>query len=543
MPLNIPKEPKINTTIYTNFAGVDYTNDPSNIWYRRTATGTNMLPDEAGKPFKRTGWEIKITASQLANKYATDNTAPAPLDITIWKCHYFEIAGVDHIFIFTNHGLFIYRENQLLSSKDITWTYTENGSPVTKNGGYISYDSSLLEYEAKDRAFFFEGAGENAFYCYGGFKIWKYYYHMEAKAFAWELKEPYIPRVNISVDAKHETGQELEDINMLSDYIAEEFQNNTYLFLKDELGNPGCSIANDPYATVDVDLAIFLSNIAMKDDFQFIYSTDDHSWLLGGDQVQISSYGIALHTDQEISDSDTITVKIDDQYRINLPKPFANSTGMTVYVSRNTQFDTTYDTIPTSGTPSSSVPVVLKTPVSGNSYLLFYEPWLPLIDGADAIRVEYKRNAVSTSSKSLDIAESTFTATPAPTKLAYCPICFDATDTSCMYWITSQNRHMTMEEIEIFELYEAREQFCPVCGDGTDPDCPYWHIDIFGISRHMTPEEMRVFDLYEARANFCPECGDGTDTSCPYWIPTINNIRDGRHMTPEEIAEAGGEIL
>ena len=89
MSLTVPSAPKIKTTEYQSFRGVDYTNDPSNVWYRRTPDGVNMLPDEAGRPFKRTGWKKVVTADDFADLYSTDTGSAAPSEVTINKCHYF----------------------------------------------------------------------------------------------------------------------------------------------------------------------------------------------------------------------------------------------------------------------------------------------------------------------------------------------------------------------------------------------------------------------------------------------------------------------
>ena len=73
MAIKLPAAQKVYTTKYDNFRGVDFTNDPSNVWYRRTPDGVNMLPDESGRPFKRTGWKKVVTADDFANLYASDN--------------------------------------------------------------------------------------------------------------------------------------------------------------------------------------------------------------------------------------------------------------------------------------------------------------------------------------------------------------------------------------------------------------------------------------------------------------------------------------
>lgn len=374
MAMEIPKAEKVYTTTYENFRGVDFTNDPSNVWYRRTPDGVNMLPDEAGRPFKRTGWEKVVTADDFAQKYYDDNhvepirSSPVvpevvkPSEISIRKCYYFELAGEDHLVIFTNYGVFIYREGELLSYP-------------------ISYDKDLIE--SWERAYFFEGNGKAGFYIYGGYKIWEYAYD-DNNGYTWQEVAPYIPRVNISVDARHESGTSYEAINMLSDYIAESFQNNIF-------GSVSATTTVSS-ATVTVNETAFLAMLPEAGSYVFTYTNADHTWLLAGDQVQISNYGISL--DKSPADGNTITATVVTNMRINLPKRVLSIDGMEVWVSNNTEFDTEL-TLQATEAHQTSGYVTLVTPQSGNSYLKFYAPYMPLVDGEDAIKVVYPRNAVS----------------------------------------------------------------------------------------------------------------------------------------------------
>lgn len=193
---------KIYTTTYSDFRGVDYTNDASNVWKRRSPTGYNMLPDESGRPFKRTGWEIFLSNDEIRNiladtvtvyeessptqaeyeadpmKYYTESggeytrcaasdpydggaqyyiavpTKVPPEELIITKMSWFELAGTDHIVVFTDNGVFFYNGEVTAINKD--------------EGCYSGYD----------RCFFFEGGGTSAFYIYGESdgqcKVWKY---------------------------------------------------------------------------------------------------------------------------------------------------------------------------------------------------------------------------------------------------------------------------------------------------------------------------------------------------------------------------------
>jgi len=200
MAIELPASPKVYTTKYTNFKGVDFTNDPTNVWYRRSPSGVNMLPDASGRPFKRHGWSILLSNNDLCDalslfgyeevtltedEFNADKTRYFVLVSTeyvrctdasvyddeetyyiriypqggddplgeppiITKCSYFELAGVDHIVIFTDKGVIFY-----------------NGEVTAVNTDYDCYTGY-------DRSFFFEGDGTSAFYIYGNFKVWRY---------------------------------------------------------------------------------------------------------------------------------------------------------------------------------------------------------------------------------------------------------------------------------------------------------------------------------------------------------------------------------
>lgn len=151
MAREVPAAPRVYTTTYDNFKGVDFTNDSTNVWKRRSPTGVNMLPDESGRPFKRHGWDILISNADLCAELGVESCS-------INKCSYFELAGVDHIVVFTSEGVLFY-------DADGEFTAT-NKEPACIN----SYD----------RSFFFEGNGISAFYIYGNiasdFYVWRYTY-------------------------------------------------------------------------------------------------------------------------------------------------------------------------------------------------------------------------------------------------------------------------------------------------------------------------------------------------------------------------------
>lgn len=194
MAIEVPKEPKIYTTKYENFKGVDFTNDATNVWYRRSPSGLNMLPDASGRPFKRKGWEILLSNDDICTYLGITSCS-------IQKCAYFEIGGVDHIAIFTDCGVAFY-----------------NGTFTDK---CLDYDC----YSGFDRCFFFEGNGVSAFYIYGNYKVWRYESDFALHDVTSELT---IPTLLISADATG-AGTMLQGYNLLNSLASIEYT-DTSLF-------------------------------------------------------------------------------------------------------------------------------------------------------------------------------------------------------------------------------------------------------------------------------------------------------------------------
>ena len=201
MPIDVPSNPKVYTTVYDNFKGVDFTNDSTNIWRRRSPTGLNMLPDASGRPFKRHGWEILLKNEDICTAIGVDSCV-------IMKCAYFELAGVDHIIVFTDNGLLIY-------NGDIN-TAVNGISGVTA----ISTDRDC--YTSYDRCFFFEGGGKSAFYIYGNYRVWIY---DATFALRDATSECYVPTVIYTAEADC-TGQTNEAYNLLTSLASVEYNNN-----------------------------------------------------------------------------------------------------------------------------------------------------------------------------------------------------------------------------------------------------------------------------------------------------------------------------
>jgi len=212
MALEVPKAEKVYTTTYQNFRGVDYTNDASNAWYRRSPTGLNMLPTMDGKPYKRKGWEIELTPADFRSavdaEYPSPETSPVTSSTPVIpdKTYYFELGGYSYLMIFNNLGVFSYYQNPQDSSASAFPRL------LVYHRKYIDANNTAHEFPAKPdskRAFFFEGGGTAGFYMFVGMNLYRY----DGARFL-EV-EPYVPMVLFACDASG-AGTQLESVNILS---------------------------------------------------------------------------------------------------------------------------------------------------------------------------------------------------------------------------------------------------------------------------------------------------------------------------------------
>lgn len=200
--MDVPSEPKVYTTVYDNFKGVDFTNDPSNVFRRRSPSGKNMLPDIDGRPYKRKGWEIAIPSSVMRTAAGAD----IGTNIIPDKTHYFELGGNDHIMVFNNLGVFDYRKTGSGSILTHISSYTDTDGntqsfPPQIDGNNVPVDSR--------RAFFFEGGGTAGFYFFVGIKLFRYDgEHLYEQT-------PKVPRVLIGCDPNG-AGTMNEGVNLLT---------------------------------------------------------------------------------------------------------------------------------------------------------------------------------------------------------------------------------------------------------------------------------------------------------------------------------------
>lgn len=212
MALAIPKEPKVYTTKYANYRGVDYTNDPSNVWYRRSPNGVNMLPNLDGKPYKRNGWKVEVTAED----FKTESGINEP--VTPKKVYYFELGGKDYMAIFNNLGLFFYYDGTLsfvnsywdLSEPKVSKTFPPTVTVINNSTQPPTTENIQIPADA-DKAFFFEGQGTAGFYFFAGKTLF-----MFDGTDVYEVA-PKIP-VILYGTTKDGVGTYGEDINLLTQY-------------------------------------------------------------------------------------------------------------------------------------------------------------------------------------------------------------------------------------------------------------------------------------------------------------------------------------
>ena len=259
MPLTVPAAPKVRTTRYDNFKGVDFTNDSTNVWYRRSPDAVNMLPDESGRPFKRTGWEVISPIEDMISLLSDAGITVESLEIL--KCHYFELAGIDHVFIFTDGGVFSYKNDVLtLQSADIDC--------------YSSYD----------RAFFFEGNGKASFYIYGNYKVWVYGYDVETESFTFSqvsegLDEDKIKIPRIIIGASPEcVGTMLESYNLLGNKASVEYESND-MFYAYSTGD----------FSVSADRTTFTTALSTRNEYTFTYDETSDKWTLTYGSTTVSN--------------------------------------------------------------------------------------------------------------------------------------------------------------------------------------------------------------------------------------------------------------
>lgn len=372
MPINIPNEPKVYTTKYENFRGVDFTNDATNVWYRRSPDAVNMLPDDSGSPYKRTGWEVKFTIDDLSEI--------AGISITkILKCFYFELAGIDHIIVFAEGGLFVIYEDSEEERVELL-----EGSTISEC--YGNYD----------RAFFFEGGGRSAFYIYGNSRIW-IYEHIGGEFIFHEADDVYVPRVLIGTDPSTCAGTAFEAYNLVGKKAKVEYSTNDMFY---------CYSSGD--YLVSIDKTTFTEEVVEMGIYEYEY--DGSSWLHGVVPKTLSELGITVVGGQ-VKTGDLIVVVY--TYGVLLPLNVTQSqlADVKVKVSTNIQFDTELEV--KAAIESISINQcrlhtdLASKPEKRRAWIEFSKAYTaPLVAGEDLIQVEFPVTEITITNYDVELEDS-----------------------------------------------------------------------------------------------------------------------------------------
>lgn len=152
MALQTPAEQKVYTSVYTNFKGVDFTNDPTQVFKRRSPDALNMIPDDGGTPYKRTGWRVEYSPkTQAQEKEIRD----------MWS---FDYADESHLIYTKGNGVynaFGGNETPLITlDGDTSNVVGVFFNAVSGGAFYILADSVLREYTVKvsneEKEFYFK---------------------------------------------------------------------------------------------------------------------------------------------------------------------------------------------------------------------------------------------------------------------------------------------------------------------------------------------------------------------------------------------------
>lgn len=235
MPIETPDEPKKYTTVYSDFRGVDFTNDPSMVWKRRSPTGLNVMPDMNGRPMKRTGWKVEVSEDDFKNAYPEKITS-----ISIKNIYSFKLAGKDHMIIFCDCGIFSYTDDVL---KYLVGLRSETADTY--------------------RGFFYEGNGAAGFYMFGNKNMYVYRYSKAWNDFDIEEVDPYIPITIIGRSASG-GGTLYESVNLLT-------RRRKEMFLGDDT-----SLEYHLSMSVDTDCNVTVKAKDENGDFQLVeeFETD-----------------------------------------------------------------------------------------------------------------------------------------------------------------------------------------------------------------------------------------------------------------------------
>lgn len=212
MPVDVPKEPKKYTTVYDNFKGVDYTNDASNVYRRRSPSGLNMLPDLDGRPHKRTGWEVKLSAQDFI-----DAAASAQTEVEPERTHYFSYGGFDFLMIFNSLGVFFYNNSDYTLHKAQMWEDNQASQfPPEVVRDVDGVPQTVVMPADANRAFFFEGQGVAGFYTFVESDLYRFGQGDNGGYYFFKV-DPTVPIVLIGCEPTTGVGTNNQAFNMLTD--------------------------------------------------------------------------------------------------------------------------------------------------------------------------------------------------------------------------------------------------------------------------------------------------------------------------------------
>ena len=180
MPLEMPSEPKVYTSVYSNFKGVDFTSDSTKVFKRRSPDALNMIPDDGGVPYKRTGWRVEYTPPKGQEGKVRD----------MWS---FDYGGQSHVLYAKGAGIY----NGLGDNTEALITLNDSTSDVV--------------------GFFFNAISGGAFYILADNVLRQYTYKVvdDEKQFYFAEVNPYVPTTLIGRTASG-GGTVYEDVNLLT---------------------------------------------------------------------------------------------------------------------------------------------------------------------------------------------------------------------------------------------------------------------------------------------------------------------------------------
>lgn len=226
MAIPVPASPKVYTTKYNNFRGVDFTNDPSNVWAHRSPNAKNMSPDLAGRPWKRTGWAIVQEAKDFIDCFNTtmgySEGDPGYYEgrVTPQKTGYFQLGGEDYLAISNNLGLFFYSKFIGNSASNAPYLLYIDGYYGEIGTATENTKTSHLLMPDGNRGFFFEGQGTAGYYIFcieeitAGTDYDTFLFRFDGEKL--RKVEPYLPTIVINKAPGDSGGTVYEAANILT---------------------------------------------------------------------------------------------------------------------------------------------------------------------------------------------------------------------------------------------------------------------------------------------------------------------------------------